>query len=435
MLRNFMKMVNFVRGIFCFVIVTCFALKGAEKMKSITNWGPPEWLSKYRFYGTPQSIDIFCTACLEGDKELVESFFPKGVDINGLNTVDIKLKTNNFLGFDSWYSDVLICSKKRRTPLMCAIQGDKADITDLLLNNPNINIDQKNIDDQTALHGAVICGSLKYVTLLLDKHAHINRQDNIGFTPLHCGILDAGYVDVSITKYLVKSGADMRIKDNAERTPLYTAAFSNNLACNRVRYLLGKGAPINEMSKSGIANLYALKNNDRPICQEWASILFKQGSMSKEKEIKRELSLGILCFNVLEKNGLIPGIFGRKVNEDVRRFCIERLVERKTVSEVIKLLQQACHSKKIGPKTVQEIAECENIKKNFVPGYVDAETECKIDERCICYHGPDWQKKSVQEQASEKLYLLIRLKSHLGERMIAAIDNKKVELVAPAYPT
>ncbi len=438
-----MKMINFVCGIFCFVIVTSITLESAEK--SITSWGPnisPEWMSKYRFHITPsqksngnsQQVDRFCLACFEGDKKIVESFISEGVDINGLNTVDIKLRDKN-----DWHNDIHLFLEKRHTPLMCAIEGDKADIVNLLLNNSKINIEQTNADNQTALHRAVISGFLDYVTLLLNKGAQINGQDNTDSTPLHCSTLDLPNVDVSITKYLIKSGADMRIKDNAGRTPLYSAAFSNGLRYKRVCYLLDKGAPINEMSTSGIANLYDLKNNDRPTCQSWASILFRQGSMSKEKESKKELSLSVLCFNVLEKSGLISDISGRKVNDDVRDFCIQRLVKRKTVSEVIKLLRQACHSKKIGLKTAQEIAECDdikdNIKKNFVPGYVAAEGEYKIHERFVCYQGEEcWQKKSAQEQANEKFYLLIGLKSCLEERIFTAIDNKKIELKNPSCP-
>jgi len=63
----------------------------------------------------------------------------------------------------------------------------------------------------SALHGAVISGDLNIVELLVKNNAPVNQKDRFGNIPL----FKAKINDISIIKFLIKSGSDYNSKNNS----------------------------------------------------------------------------------------------------------------------------------------------------------------------------------------------------------------------------
>jgi hypothetical protein len=428
LLRNFMKIMNFVCGIFCFVIVTCFALEGAEKITK-----KPE----YKVDGIPMTVDKMCLACFEGDMERVNHLWiwENNASINYLNTLSI-------LKCESSFVDIHVCGKGKYTPLMCAIKANQTHIVKALLKDADklsLDINKKNEQGITALHYAVINGCLEHVTLLLEHKAEVNEKNNIGFTPLHYTVWAGVHnkVDTRIIQGLIKYGADMRIKNNEGLTPLFYATtyhFREDaeeltpgmlstlevLAPSAARCLLELGAPINEM-RTGYPHLHLLKINPQVACQTWALSLFQQGEMSKKETPKKERSLVTSCFGVLEKNGQIKDIFGVKVNDDVRHRYARFQAEQKTVSEFITFLKQVFNTG-IEP----------SVQENFIKAYAREEPKICLDERVACYYyGFELNAMSKQQKEVVKIDFLTKRENHIygrvsGAMQIAAIQNKQL---------
>ncbi len=410
-LRNVMKIMNFVRGIFCFVIVTCFVLEGAEKITK-----KPE----YKVDGIPTTADKICLACLEGDMDRVKhlGIWGKNTNINYLNTLPI-FKCEGSVTFE--------CSKGVYTPLICAIKAEQTHIVKALFKDADylfLDINKKNRYGTTALHCAVKNGCLEYVTLLLEHNAKVNEKDCYGYTSLHYAVWGEHVkgIDLCIIQNLVKHGASMRIKNNDGLTPLFHATqcvyenpeefiplgidISQIRAPRAAQCLLELGAPIDEINKIGISSLYLLKINRDEACQEWALKLFQQGEMSKEEMPKRKRSLVITCLEVLEKNGLIKNLFGTKVNDDVRGRYAQYLAHKKTVPEVITFLKQVSN---MGIKP--------EVQENFVVAYAREEPKICIDERVFYYYGSELAGMNEQQKKGIKSDFLTKRENYVYARV------------------
>ena len=90
----------------------------------------------------------------------------------------------------------------------------------------------KNVDDETALHIACKNGHLAVAKALINveiksNHDILNSKDRRGNTALHLCVLNGNY---ELAKLLVREGADLNSKNNAEKTPKEEAIEMNHLA-------------------------------------------------------------------------------------------------------------------------------------------------------------------------------------------------------------
>ncbi|CCD51111.1 hypothetical protein BofuT4_P085800.1 [Botrytis cinerea T4] len=79
----------------------------------------------------------------------------------------------------------------------------------------------------TALHLAVLSGSLSTVQQLLSAHAQADLVDTLGQTPQHYA---AEQPDVNILKAIIAAGADINVQDKWSRTPLNLAVEKGHVA-------------------------------------------------------------------------------------------------------------------------------------------------------------------------------------------------------------
>ncbi len=81
-------------------------------------------------------------------------------------------------------------------------------------------------DIDASLLGAVLDGNLEYTKMLITQYkANVNAQDAHGASP---ALYAAKRNDLNILKYLVEKGADLRLSDLLNKTPLSWAQYNKN---------------------------------------------------------------------------------------------------------------------------------------------------------------------------------------------------------------
>jgi ankyrin repeat protein len=135
--------------------------------------------------------------------------------------------------------------------LMLASSAGRIEVVRYLLSSVDSDVNHKNKNGQTPLHYAASKNHPAIVKLLLENNADINAQDNLRATPLHRAS-SQGHIDVvrilcgnpkiridiqdnegntalhlavedqndSLAIFLAKSGANVKMENKAEKTPL-----------------------------------------------------------------------------------------------------------------------------------------------------------------------------------------------------------------------
>ena len=154
------------------------------------------------------TIKNLCNACITGDIQTVRDIVTsKEVDIN-----------------DAEYDN---------TPLMSAMDNNQAEVVRYLLTQPELHLDKRYRDGDTALHGACLFNRDISVIRLFCQDRRctpcvVNIKDNDGMTALmaavYCGSL-------GIVKELeMVEGIDFDTKDSDGRTLIDVARMRNNTA-------------------------------------------------------------------------------------------------------------------------------------------------------------------------------------------------------------
>ena len=181
---------------------------------------------------TPAQAEDFAKAAKFDDVSEVKTLISKGVSPN---TVD----------------------SKGNPMLVLAVKERSSKVTELLLQNPKIDVDLSNKYGETPLMMASIEGDLPVVkTLVLQNKA---RLDHIGWTPLHYACAK-GNLDVA--KFLVANGATVDSNALNGTTPLMMAVQSGNE--DLVRFLLDNGADIRLRNTQGFSAIDIAEIYDKP---------------------------------------------------------------------------------------------------------------------------------------------------------------------------
>jgi|GEM_PF-1950305 len=148
------------------------------------------------------------------------------------------------------------------------LSGNTTLVQELL--DSNVDVNQKDDNNNSPLHLAAIKGYVKIASLLIDKGADINATNDHGSTPLHFA---TQYNHTSVASLLIANGAEVDIKNRYDDTALHFSISCRNAVLTKE--LIENGASVNSINISFANPLsIALKNND----QEIISILKEAGA-------------------------------------------------------------------------------------------------------------------------------------------------------------
>jgi ankyrin repeat protein len=149
------------------------------------------------------------------------------------------------------------------TALLRALEKKNDAIAELLLAQPNLDVNAQGFSGMTALTWYVWGGKEQTVKSLLERGANPNLADADGDTPLH-GAAQRG--NVKLLQMLLAAGANPNAKNKVGGTALMWAAVSGQEEAARV--LIEKGTDVSLKDETGMtASAWAAKNKRDEIAQ------------------------------------------------------------------------------------------------------------------------------------------------------------------------
>jgi E3 ubiquitin-protein ligase mind-bomb len=153
-----------------------------------------------------------------------------------------------------------------------ATLGDEPKVIELLVSY-GVDLNTRNLRQQTPLHIAVNKGYITIIQVLLNHHCHPSLQDTGGDTPLHDAI---GKKRDDITELLLEGGADITVTNKNGFNCLHHASLRGNLGA--VRLIMQYMTPlcnINTPKDDGFTSLHLATLNNHI---EVAKVLIQNGA-------------------------------------------------------------------------------------------------------------------------------------------------------------
>jgi uncharacterized protein len=127
------------------------------------------------------------------------------------------------------------------------------------------DLSARDRDGGTALHNAVIEGSLPMTTILLRAGLDVDARNKNGQTPLH---LASRMYQTELVDLLIKEGAEVDPQDQHGNTPLSDAVFESRGRGDVIRRLLAAAADPDLKNHHGVSPRgLALKIANFPVAQ------------------------------------------------------------------------------------------------------------------------------------------------------------------------
>jgi ankyrin repeat protein len=122
-------------------------------------------------------------------------------------------------------ADPNVCTPHGHSPLQYASEARNPDCLHPLLEH-GADVTQHDVEGQTALHyAAAHHGDLAYYRPLIEANSDPNHPTRYGFTPL-ATVIQEGWVEP--VRYLIENGADIQLKGQDEKAPVFYAVEYNN---------------------------------------------------------------------------------------------------------------------------------------------------------------------------------------------------------------
>ncbi|XP_048238902.1 E3 ubiquitin-protein ligase MIB2-like [Haliotis rufescens] len=146
--------------------------------------------------------------------------------------------------------DLTVANKRGFTPIHTAAFKGSARLAEKILGRNRGLVNLKKEDGFTALHLAAFNDHAEVARILISVgRADLNVQGTKGETPLHLACREAY---LSPTQVLVKTGANVNVKDNQGNTPLHVLLMGNQEGA-LLRMLVGQPPKVDEESRVRIA--------------------------------------------------------------------------------------------------------------------------------------------------------------------------------------
>ncbi|GLB45326.1 hypothetical protein LshimejAT787_2100860 [Lyophyllum shimeji] len=250
-----------------------------------------------------------------GHEPLVRSLLDKGAAIDPpypfLRSVfrHLRPRKSNADGIPLELRPLLAIGLESNTPLYRAADNGHGEVVQVLLEH-GADINAKDIDGKTALHGAAAAwSSLAVVRLLLEKGAIVDAKCARGTTPLYEAAQQRDGRGRDVIVLLLEHGADVNAKCIGGETALHAAAARSSLEV--VRVLLEKGAIVDAKCARGTTPLYEAAERDQD--RDVIALLLKHGADVNAKCIGGETALHAAAYRssldvvrlLLEKGAIV----------------------------------------------------------------------------------------------------------------------------------
>lgn len=203
------------------------------------------------------AYDDFLFAVKFNDVRTVQSLLAKGMDANTLE------------------------AERGETVLMIALREKSMKVVELLLKQPEIKLEARAQNGDTALMLAAYLGNRAAVTQLLDAGAEVNQT---GWAALHYAAING---DVKIIALLLEHAAYIDAISPNKTTPLMMAVRSGKLAA--VQLLLDEGADLGLINSMNLSALdFAIQLEQKEIAAELSARQHPRASQPGDAALKSE---------------------------------------------------------------------------------------------------------------------------------------------------
>lgn len=135
-------------------------------------------------------------------------------------------------------ADINVRDEDLKTPLFAAIEGKSFEISKILI-DAGSSIRITDTEGKTPLHYAILNNQLHTAQYILSGYCEVNAVDDLGNTPLFY----AAGGNVNLIQALINAGADQNYLNSDGRTALHEAVIRRNIAV--INYLIENGANLN----------------------------------------------------------------------------------------------------------------------------------------------------------------------------------------------
>ena len=120
-----------------------------------------------------------------------------------------------------------------------AVLSDSESMLMYIVNDQSVDVNLPNCANMYPLHYAVVSGSLRMVTILVNRGAYIDCVNDSRMTPL---MLSCEGDDSEITQFLLDRGASFRTQDGTGNFPIHIACRAKSYSC--ASKLISAGATV-----------------------------------------------------------------------------------------------------------------------------------------------------------------------------------------------
>jgi ankyrin repeat protein len=203
----------------------------------------------------PSRRQLFAAALLPGLEKLLEPFTRKSNSYEewfAAIEIDDALRCQLLLqrGFDP----NTIEPERLDTALLLSVRHRAWKVFALLLKHPDVQLDARSRNGDTALMIAAFNGDTKAALELIDKGAEINRP---GWTALHyaCAV-----GNLAVIRKLIENSAYIDAESPNKTTPLMMAARGGHLSS--VQFLIDEGADVTAKNELGLNSIDFAKSQN-----------------------------------------------------------------------------------------------------------------------------------------------------------------------------